>query len=514
MTDKAFLRGFLSSNWVVGETDPVCQHYLLGDQHGETGSDGHAVKAVHNKTGEIRAVKVMDKDGWKKEDFTAHRQEVKLLKLAKHPNIVEVFDVYESQETLYICMEFLGGGELYDRINDSPKGRFTEKECAAVIRDAVAGLKDLHSKNIVHRDLKPGNFLCAASSSLLPIKIIDLGYAKQCPPGKYLNAVVGTPYFIAPEVLKQAYTTQADIWSVGALLFVCAFGYPPYNCDDIDSPEMRKQRETAFDPVPRAGKGPWIPNDIAVSEKLMKLLGAMLALEPNSRPSAAAVLENEWVVDYARQYDEEKKQDRKSGSGKKNKDRKKDKDKHSRKGGSRKGSSRKLKDKHNDKDDKDKDKDDNGMMRMLSKGGTVLLKSTDLPPTHKTTRKSKKLSTSFSSKKVSLGVKMEESGEEEGIVVSVLKRNHPCQLAGLQEGDLVLRVNGAAVNSVPAFADIAKGFPAKPLSFNVMRDGAVVRISVSASDIRKRSRSRSRSASRERSEDNYSSDDYKSSNFN
>ena len=150
-------------------------------------------------------------------------------KTSQHPNVVSMTDLFETETDVYIVMEYMTGGELYDKIVKQKV--FSEKEASAVICQIASVLKYLHSNNIVHRDLKPSNILyCDESADPIGLRVSDFGFAKLL---RHDNGMLMTPCFtanfVAPEVLKsQGYDKSCDIWSLGVILYVMLVGSLPF----------------------------------------------------------------------------------------------------------------------------------------------------------------------------------------------------------------------------------------------------------------------------------------------
>merc|ERR1712048_528808 len=141
---------------------------------------------------------------------------------------------------VYIVQELCSGGELFDYIEK--KGRLTEAVASGIMRQIFEGLKFLHENSIVHCDLKPDNFLFETKQEGATLKIIDFGMSKRLPRLMKLNMLCGTPYYTAPECIDKNYSHGADMWSVGVVLFVMLFGFPPFYVD----PAMYGRREHEF----------------------------------------------------------------------------------------------------------------------------------------------------------------------------------------------------------------------------------------------------------------------------
>ena len=119
------------------------------------------------------------------------------------------------------------GGELFEKITEEQY--FSEQDAANIMKQVISSIFYIHSNNIMHRDLKPENLLLEKDENNPKIKIIDFGTACEFEPGTFLNQKYGTPYYIAPEVLKKKYNEKCDIWSAGVILYILLCGYPPFN---------------------------------------------------------------------------------------------------------------------------------------------------------------------------------------------------------------------------------------------------------------------------------------------
>ena len=161
------------------------------------------------------------------------KNEIDILKKLSHPNIVRIFEFYESTNNFYLINEFCDGGELFNMIN---KNNFNEQQLSIIFYQVFSGLCYLHENKIFHRDLKPENILISqkekdllTDEEYLWIKIIDFGTAKIFEKNKKERAIVGSAYYIAPEVLNQDYNEKCDTWSVGVILYMFLTGHAPFD---------------------------------------------------------------------------------------------------------------------------------------------------------------------------------------------------------------------------------------------------------------------------------------------
>ncbi|XP_044574741.1 calcium/calmodulin-dependent protein kinase type 1 isoform X4 [Cotesia glomerata] len=177
------------------------------------------------KPGQMYAVKIIDKKALKgKEDSLEN--EIKVLRRLTHPNIVQLLETFEDKHKVYLVMELVTGGELFDRIVE--KGSYTEKDASGLIRQVLEAVDYMHEQGVVHRDLKPENLLYYSPDEDSKIMISDFGLSKMEDSGIMATAC-GTPGYVAPEVLAQRpYGKAVDVWSIGVISYILLCGYPPF----------------------------------------------------------------------------------------------------------------------------------------------------------------------------------------------------------------------------------------------------------------------------------------------
>ncbi|KAK6935613.1 Protein kinase domain [Dillenia turbinata] len=205
--------------------------YELGKEIGR-GHFGHTCTA-RVKKGELKgrsvAVKVISKAKMTTpisiEDV---RREVKILKaLSGHRNQIQFYDACEDADNVYIVMELCQGGELLDRIL-SRGGRYAEEDAKVIVKQILSVVAFCHLQGVVHRDLKPENFLFTTRDVDAPMKIIDFGLSDFARPDERLNDIVGSAYYVAPEVLHRSYSVEADMWSIGVITYILLCGSRPF----------------------------------------------------------------------------------------------------------------------------------------------------------------------------------------------------------------------------------------------------------------------------------------------
>ena len=221
--------------WINGPTPPFHEHFKKMKQLGEPGQFGVTHRCEHKQSKKRFAVKLLNKNRFyripskfRPRYLRAMHDEIDILSTLEHENIIALDSVYEDKTTLFIVMEECKGGELFQRIVD--KGMYTEHDAAKVVKQLLSALDYMHTENaIVHCDLIPDNILFLDKSDESLVKIIDFGMSKVLPRLQYLTHLCGTPYYTAPEVIKEKkYNHACDMWSVGVILYVMIFGYPPF----------------------------------------------------------------------------------------------------------------------------------------------------------------------------------------------------------------------------------------------------------------------------------------------
>jgi len=288
--------------WVLEPTEDIHIPYEFGKRLGTPGQFGYAVEVVHKATGAIRATKVISKKDFSRESRRIHfenlRNEIEIMKTMSHPNLIKMYEVYETISDLYIVMELCKGGELFDRIK--AKGNLTEKEAAKLLRQIFHAIDYMHSKKCAHCDLKPDNFLFLTADPDSPLKVIDFGMSKFVERRKYFDTLCGTPYYIAPEVIQGKYTIHCDLWSLGVITFIMLFGYPPFYANPSQFGSLTNQKIFSlickgFYPISKKGYGPFFNSDMPVSDSAKDFISKLLTLDTAKRMTAAEALDHPWL---------------------------------------------------------------------------------------------------------------------------------------------------------------------------------------------------------------------------
>lgn len=295
-----------------GPSEPITDKYTLGKSIGTPGNFGRAVRCTNLETKEVCCCKIINKArfhhvGKLHKIWIDMQNEITILKALNHKHVVEFKDVFETRNELMIITELCTGKELFERI--SARGSYKERDAANVFAQLLEGISYMHSKGIVHCDLKPDNFLFKEKGEQSKIKIIDFGMSKRLPRRQKLNALCGTPYYTAPEILQRKYNHAADMWSLGVVLFVMIFGYPPFYVDPSlygrkENEQIYKKIKKGFKPIVKQGYGSHFPKAIPVSEEVRDFIKHLLVTNPKDRLTAQEALDHVWIRNRAENTNE------------------------------------------------------------------------------------------------------------------------------------------------------------------------------------------------------------------
>ncbi|XP_072949165.1 ovarian-specific serine/threonine-protein kinase Lok [Epargyreus clarus] len=217
--------------------------------------------------------------------------EVNIMKALRHPCIVSTEEVFDTREAVFIILELMQGGELFDRI--TRQGHLTEKLTRFLFRQMVLAVKYLHSQGITHRDLKPENVLLESKDDETVVKITDFGLSKFVGEDSFMKTMCGTPLYLAPEVLKangqSSYGPEVDVWSLGVILFVCLVGYLPFSTE-YKEVSLRSQ---ILSGKYRFSHAHW--KGVSLQAKL--LMKRMLTVNVERRITLDQILKHSWMQD-------------------------------------------------------------------------------------------------------------------------------------------------------------------------------------------------------------------------
>ncbi|KAK4257148.1 hypothetical protein QN277_006772 [Acacia crassicarpa] len=263
----------------------ISDKYVLGRELGR-GEFGITYLCTDRETKEALACKSISKRKLRTAvDIDDVRREVAIMStLPDHPNIVKLKATYEDNENVHLVMELCEGGELFDRI--VARGHYSERAAANVARTIAEVVRMCHANGVMHRDLKPENFLFANKKENSALKAIDFGLSIFFKPGEKFSEIVGSPYYMAPEVLKRNYGPEVDVWSAGVILYILLCGVPPFWAESEQGVALAILRG-----VIDFKREPW-PQ---ISDSAKSLVRQMLEPDPKKRLTAEQVLEHPWL---------------------------------------------------------------------------------------------------------------------------------------------------------------------------------------------------------------------------
>ncbi|CAA0811083.1 Calcium-dependent protein kinase 28 [Striga hermonthica] len=263
------------------------KRYTIGKLLGH-GQFGYTYVAIDKSNGDRVAVKKIDKNKMvlpiAVEDV---KREVKILKaLAGHENVVHFYNAFEDGSYVYIVMELCEGGELLDRILSKKDSRYTEKDAAIVVRQMLKVAAECHLHGFVHRDMKPENFLFKSPMEDSHLKATDFGLSDFIRPGKKFQDIVGSAYYVAPEVLKRKSGPESDVWSIGVITYILLCGRRPFwdKTEDGIFKEVLRNK-------PDFRRKPWP----GISDSAKDFVKKLLMKDPRARLTAAQALSHPWV---------------------------------------------------------------------------------------------------------------------------------------------------------------------------------------------------------------------------
>ncbi|XP_029373309.1 serine/threonine-protein kinase DCLK1-like [Echeneis naucrates] len=265
---------------------PIAERYKVGRTLGD-GNFAVVRECVEKSSGREYALKIISKDKCRGKEHMI-QSEVSILRRVKHPNIVLLIEEMDTHSELYLVMELVKGGDLFDAITSSNK--YTERDASCMLFNLASAIKYLHSHNIVHRDIKPENLLVYehhdGSKSL---KLGDFGLATIV--NGPLFTVCGTPTYVAPEIVAETgYGLKVDIWAAGVITYILLCGFPPFRGSGED-------QEALFEQILRGQLDFPAPYWDNVSDTAKALITGMLQVEVDQRYAAVQVLDHPWVND-------------------------------------------------------------------------------------------------------------------------------------------------------------------------------------------------------------------------
>lgn len=282
--DVAYQWKHALDNAVVSE---ITDYYTFGEILG-TGAYGEVVEATDVRTAEKRAVKII-KRGNSMKTQEHLESEIRVMRSISHPNIVKSYQIFDLKRTIYIVMEYVRGGDLFDFV--SQHDCLTETQSSQTLHSILQAVEFLHRNGIVHRDLKPENILCANDTWPLQVKVSDFGFASfidPCSGNSTMGSPVGTVYFMAPEIISyKGYGPAVDSWACGVILYTILTGRLPF---------PGKNTREYFNNVLKGT--PSFPGFLwkGISEDAISLVKGLLNPDPNKRLTSLGALQHRWIA--------------------------------------------------------------------------------------------------------------------------------------------------------------------------------------------------------------------------
>jgi calcium/calmodulin-dependent protein kinase I len=280
---KSFTKNFDTSALKHDPSEPITKYYDITDKILGVGNFSVVKLGTNRETGQSCAIKVVDKTGVKnKPDMLTN--EVGILLKVDHPNIIKLLDLFDTPNVLYLVMELVTGGELFDKIVE--REQYSENDAQIVMKQLFRAIEYLHNEaGIVHRDLKPENLLLATDDDDAPIKIADFGLSKIYSE-EMMSTACGTPGYVAPEILKcEGYDKEVDLWSAGVIMYIILCGYPPFY-DENDAVLFENIMDGRFE-----FHSPYWDN---ICEEAKDLIKKLLVVDPRKRLTATEALKHHW----------------------------------------------------------------------------------------------------------------------------------------------------------------------------------------------------------------------------
>eukprot|EP01130_Rhizamoeba_saxonica_P018482 TRINITY_DN925_c1_g1_i1.p1 TRINITY_DN925_c1_g1~~TRINITY_DN925_c1_g1_i1.p1 ORF type:complete len:458 (-),score=129.19 TRINITY_DN925_c1_g1_i1:38-1411(-) len=255
----------------------------------ELGRGGFSIvrKGIKNGTNEEFAIKIIEMNT-NEDEIELLRREIDIMQRLEHPNIIKLLDVFEEDDYMYLVLELVTGGELFDHIIS--RGTYSERDAANIVRQILEAVAYIHDLGIAHRDLKPENLLVSGPNNDV-IKVTDFGLSKDTAGGDRLQTSCGTPDYVAPEVLMgKEYDETVDVWSVGVICYILLCGFPPF---------YGNHDQQIFEKILKCDYDFPSPDWDSISAEAKQFIQAVLVLDARRRPSAAQCLQAPWIKDKA-----------------------------------------------------------------------------------------------------------------------------------------------------------------------------------------------------------------------
>ena len=273
----------LNNDVIVSDTNQDLEKVYEKIKKLGEGSFGDVWLVRHKITGKQSAMKIIEKSPYSNEKQIIN--EIEILKKLDHPYILKILEYHFTKDKFYIITDYCPDGELFSEIDI--KTRFSEREASFIISQILQAVRYCHKMRVIHRDIKPENIMITGreNNGLLHVKLIDFGTAKIFIEGNKQKALVGSSYYIAPEVIRGKYDEECDLWSVGVIMYILLTGTPPFNGEDDDSilnAVSKGKYDTNIEPYK------------ALTPEAKDLITKLLKYNPDERITAKDALTHPW----------------------------------------------------------------------------------------------------------------------------------------------------------------------------------------------------------------------------
>ena len=283
--DKAYIKWVEAIRKVVHYSN-LNDLYEIKDPLGK-GKFGLVKLGIHKESGRKVAIKIINKKLVESSDVQLVKSEIDILKIARHPNIIKLYDVFENEEFIYIIMEYCEGGDLFSYL-EKRGFKLKEERAAEIIHKLCTAVFFLHQYGIVHRDLKPENILMTDNSENSDIRLLDFGLGKIIGPGEECTEPFGTFSYVAPEILTgKPYNFKVDLFAIGIITYLLLTGFLPF---DDENSEKEVARQTIFEPTPFPST---VWKNISIEGKMF--VNNLLDKNPDNRMNIQEVLQHKWL---------------------------------------------------------------------------------------------------------------------------------------------------------------------------------------------------------------------------
>ncbi|XP_055512757.1 serine/threonine-protein kinase 17A isoform X1 [Leucoraja erinacea] len=269
--------------------DSFSNHYVLVGKELGRGKFAVVKKCTEKATGKDYAAKFMRKRRKGQDCRMEIIHEIAVLELAKsNPWVINLYEVYETASEMILILEYAAGGEIFNQCIAEREEAFKEKDVQRLMRQILEGVAFLHRNNVVHLDLKPQNILLTSETPLGDIKIVDFGLSRRISNNEELREIMGTPEYVAPEILNyEPISTATDMWSIGVLAYVMLTGISPFLGDD---------KQETFLNISQINLSFTDEDFEHVSKQAIDFIKSLLVKEPEERALAEECLEHPWMA--------------------------------------------------------------------------------------------------------------------------------------------------------------------------------------------------------------------------